>query len=111
MLVRCFDRLDSMLIWFPFYISVAAGNPNGTQFALFDGSNIVFIDQQFNTIGRVPLTAAKLNQYRPTGMVYSPDGTRLYIVTPGPLAVITTVDATNFSVVGTAAGFSSASPQ
>jgi len=96
---------------FTFSISIAAGNPAGTQFALFDGSNIVFIDQQFNTVGKVPLAAANSNEYQPTGIVYSPDGTRLYVVTPGALAIITTIDATNFSVVGTAPGFSTASPQ
>lgn len=89
---------------------LAAANPAGTQFVLFAGPGLTFIDAQFNVLGQIPLSVAGPQAGMPTGLVYSPDGTRLYMVTPGPVAVITTIDATNFTVLGTAPGYSNGSP-
>jgi hypothetical protein len=85
----------------------AAGNPAGTQFALFKGPDILFIDNLFNVVGQV---AISLDQ-QPTGMVYSFDGSRLYIVVAGLQPSITTIDTTNFSIVGTAPGYYYGDPQ
>ncbi|MGA8677593.1 MAG: IPT/TIG domain-containing protein, partial [Candidatus Acidiferrales bacterium] len=89
---------------------LAAANPAGTQFVLFEGPGLIFIDTQFNVLGQIPLNVASPQAQQPTGLVYSPDGTRLYMVTPGPVAIITTIDATNFTILGTAPGYSNGSP-
>jgi hypothetical protein len=89
---------------------LAACNPAGTQYALFEGPSLVFIDTQFNIVGQVPLIVTGPLAQQPTGLVYSADGTHLYMVTPGPVAIITTIDTTTFSIVGTAPGYSNASP-
>jgi hypothetical protein len=89
---------------------LAAGNPAGTQFALFEGPGLVFIDNQFNIVGQVSLTVTGPLAQQPTGLVYSPDGTRLYMAAPGAVPIITTIDTTNFSIVGTAPGYSNVTP-
>jgi IPT/TIG domain len=88
----------------------AAANPVSNQFALWGADGVQFIDSQFNVLGQVSWNLTGPPQ--PTGMVYSADGKHLYIVTPPSgltvLATITTIDTSSFTVVGTAAGYSSA---
>lgn len=87
--------------------NLAAANPTRDQFAMLNETGLTFVDGQFNLLGQATIDVLQ-NKY--TGMVYSPDGTRLYlasVVSSKSLAIITTVDATNFSILGTAPGYSS----
>jgi hypothetical protein len=77
-----------------------AANSSGSQFAVAvaDESTYIF-DGQLNSIGQAPVSGLV------TAMHYSPDGRTLYIVSvPGTnssgLALISTVDATSFSLLG-----------
>ena len=89
------------------YAGIAASNPEGTQFAFFKGSSIVFTDNQMNIVGQ-----AQLSEFTgATGLVYSADGARLYMLSTGIPAVITTFDATNFSIIGTANAYSNGDPR
>lgn len=85
---------------FPFSL---AANPNGSQFAVgVNASGTSFLDNQLNIQGQVPVGGTF------TGMVYSPDGTALYVVsTPGNVPLISSVSATNFQLMGQAPAYSS----
>jgi len=91
----------------------AAANPAGNQFALGlvlgEFPDVVFVDDKLNVLGRVILN--QQNEYQPTGVVYSLDGTRLYVVTPGPVGTIITIDTTTFSILGTAPGYANGDPR
>jgi hypothetical protein len=83
--------------------SVLAANPNGTQFAVVVGTvGAFFLDDQLNTLATLPVGGAV------TGMVYSPDGKYLYVVSQnGAFPLIWKVDATTFQLVGTAPAYAS----
>jgi hypothetical protein len=85
------------------YIGLAAANPAGTQFALFTGSGITFIDTQFNVLGQLPLNLVQAPS--PTGLIYSADGRFLYIVIPGQTPVLITVDTSRYQIAGTAPAY------
>jgi hypothetical protein len=85
------------------YIALAAANPAGSQFALFTGSGITFIDAQFRVLGQIQLNLVQAPP--PTGLVYSADGNLLYIVIPGQTPVLIIVDARNYQVTGTAPAY------
>jgi hypothetical protein len=89
---------------------LAAANPTSNQFVLSEGPGLIFIDLQFNILGEIAFSTAAPLVQQPTGLVYSPDGTRLYMVSSGPVAMITTIDTTKFSVLGTAPAYSYGSP-
>jgi hypothetical protein len=81
-----------------------AMNPSGTQFALVDGTPLIqFFDGQMNLIGSTNLTVCC--GFRAGGATYSSDGKFLFIVLPNPLALLVTVDATSFQVVGAAPAY------
>lgn len=80
-----------------------ASNPTGTQFAVAVNMQSIFIlDNQLNTLGQAPVGGIV------SGMVYSPDGKYLYIVsTPGQVPLISTIDATTFQLLGQASAYES----
>jgi hypothetical protein len=81
---------------------LAAANQNGTQFAVaVSEEGIYFLDANMNTLGMAPVGGLT------SGMVYSPDGRYLFIVSnpTGYLAIISTVDTQTFQLVGTAPAY------
>jgi len=78
-----------------------AANPNGTQFAVAaNGEGIYLLDSNLNILGTAPVGGFT------TGMVYSSDGSSLYIVSqPVGAPVISTVNALTFEVTGTAPAY------
>jgi hypothetical protein len=78
---------------FPFAV---AANPTGSQFVVVvNNEGIFFLDNQFNILGQAPVGGAV------TGLVYSLDGTSLYIVsTPNNVPVISTINSSTFQLVG-----------
>ena len=91
----------------------AAANPARNQFALGlvlgEFPDVVFVDNNLSVLGRVILN--EQNVYQPTGIVYSHDGARLYVVTPGLVGTITTIDTITFSILGTAPGYANGDPR
>jgi hypothetical protein len=73
------------------YAFSLAANPTGTQFAVAVNMQPIFIlDNQLNTLGQAPVGGIV------SGMVYSPDGKYLYIVsTPGQVPLISTIDCSD----------------
>ena len=80
-----------------------AANPTGTQFAVAVNLSLIsIVDSHLNTIGQVAVGGTI------TGMTYSPDGKKLYIVsTPGNVPLISTVDTSTFQVLGQAPAYAS----
>jgi len=80
-----------------------AANLNGSQFVATITNGVTYIfDGQLNIIGEVPVPG------QITAMQYSPDGRNLYVVsvpTPSDLALISTVNATTFALVGQTQAF------
>lgn len=76
-----------------------AMNPAGTQFALLDGTPLIqFFNAQMNVVGSLNLNICC--GFRPAEAVYSPDGRDLYVVLPGQVPALVTIDASTFQVVG-----------
>jgi DNA-binding beta-propeller fold protein YncE len=80
-----------------------AANPHGTQFAVaVDGQPVYILDGNLNTIGTAPASGLI------TGMVYSPDGSQLYIVNqPYNVPVISTISTQTLQLTGTAPAYAS----
>jgi IPT/TIG domain len=80
-----------------------AANPTGTQFAIaVNLADVSIVDSHFNQIGHVPAGGTLY------GMMYSPDGKKLYIVhMPGNVPVVSTVDTSTFQVLGQAPAYAS----
>lgn len=78
-----------------------SANPSGTQFAVaVNLAGISIFDNQLNMIGQASVGGPL------TGMTYSPDGKKLYIVsTPANVPLISTVDTTTFQVTGQAPAY------
>jgi DNA-binding beta-propeller fold protein YncE len=81
-----------------------AANPTGTQFAVAVAGQFIYIlDAHLNTLGTAPAGGSI------TGMVYSPDGSQLYIVgQPNNVPIISTVNTQTLQLVGTAPAYASA---
>ena len=81
-----------------------AANPHGTQFAVAVANQPIYIlDANLNTLGTAPAGGLI------TGMVYSPDGNQLYIVSqPNNVPIISTVNTQTLQLVGTAPAYASA---
>jgi DNA-binding beta-propeller fold protein YncE len=87
-------------------VSEPAMSPTGSQFALIGGSPLItFFNTQMQVMGSLNISVP--NGFRPTGAVYSSDGRYLYVILPGTLPMLVTVDTTAFQVVGTAPAYSS----
>lgn len=83
------------------------GNPAAQQFAIVGGNGLAIVDGNLNTLATAPLGGYFF------GMVYSPDGTKLFVAMEllfsqcGPnYPVILTFDTGNYSLVGVAPAFS-----
>ena len=83
-----------------------AASPTEQVFVLVGTSGTVFIDANLNVLGAVPIGGFFF------GVVYSPDGSKLYVVTElvsdqcGPnYPIIETWDAHNYALLGTAPAF------
>jgi hypothetical protein len=85
---------------FPFAI---AANPTGTQFVVaVSDEGIFFLDSQLNTLGQSPVGGLT------SGMVYSPDGKFLYLVsTPNNVPLISSIDTNTFQLVAQAPAYAS----
>jgi len=83
-----------------FAFAVAA-NPNGTQFAVaVNNQGICLLDSNLNILGTAPVGGLT------TGMVYSQDGSSLYIVSqPAGVPIISTVNTQTFQLTGTAPAY------
>jgi hypothetical protein len=83
-----------------FAFAVAA-NPNGTQFAVaVNNEGTYLLDANLNILGTAPVSGLT------TGMVYSPDGGSLYIVSqPASVPIISTVNTQTFQLIGTAPAY------
>jgi hypothetical protein len=86
-------------------------NPMGSQFAVLGGSpfGVKFFNLQMQQVGSTGLPSCCGPQTNPPVAVYSPDGKYLYltyVLQPGDLPVLLTIDATSFQIVGSAAGYS-----
>ena len=80
-----------------------AANPTGTQFVVaVNLEGVFFLDGQLNTLGQAPVGGLI------TGMQYSPDGSKLYIVsTIGSQPILSTIDTTTFQLIGQAPAYAS----
>jgi hypothetical protein len=80
---------------------LVAANPNGTQFAVAVSSEAIYIlDANLKILGTAPTGGLT------TGMVYSPDGGSLYIVSqPAGVPIISTVNTQTFQLIGTAPAY------
>ena len=80
-----------------------AASPTDTQFAVaVNLEGVYIVDSQLNTLAQAPVGGTV------TGMQYSPDGTKLYIVsTIGNQPLISTIDASTFQLVGQAPAYAS----
>jgi hypothetical protein len=83
-----------------------AGNPTADQFAIIGGNGLVVVDANLNTVAAAPLGGYFF------GMVYSADGTKLYVALEivytqcGPnYPVLLTFDTSSYSLVGVAPAF------
>ena len=83
-----------------FAFAVAA-NPSGTQFAVaVSGQGVYLLDANLNILGTAPVGGLT------TGMIYSWDGSSLYIVSePASVPIISTVNTQTFQVTGTAPAY------
>jgi len=83
-----------------------AANAAGTQFIIFDTTNgLVLYDAQLTPLGGIPPGAFD------TGAIFSPDGTRIYVVTDVNETPMTfTVDASTLQVLGTAPAYATIPP-
>lgn len=83
------------------YVYALAANPTGTQFAAAgDSEPIAILDNQLNKIGQAPVGGVLY------GMVYSPDGKKLYVVSmPGNVPLISTIDTSTFQLIGQAPAY------
>jgi hypothetical protein len=86
-------------------------NPMGSQFAVLGGSpfGVKFFNLQMQQVGSTGLPSCCALQTNPSVAVYSPDGKYLYltyVLQPGDLPVLLTIDATSFQIVGSATGYS-----
>jgi hypothetical protein len=80
-----------------------AANPNGTQFAVAVNNEATYLlDNQLNVLGTAPVGGVV------TGMVYSPDGSYLYVVSlEGGFPLISTINTSTFQLVGQAPAYAS----
>jgi DNA-binding beta-propeller fold protein YncE len=80
-----------------------AANPSGTQFAVAVAHQPIYIlDANLHTLGTAPAGGLI------TGMVYSPDGSYLYVVSqPDNVPIISTVDTQTLQLLGTAPAYAS----
>ncbi|MGA2814127.1 MAG: hypothetical protein ABSG16_22225, partial [Candidatus Acidiferrum sp.] len=86
-------------------------NPMGSQFAVLGGSpfGVEFFNLQMQQVGNTALPSCCAPQTNPSVAVYSSDGKYLYltyILQPGGLPVLVTIDAASFQIVGSAMGYS-----
>ena len=84
----------------------AAGNPATHQFAIVGSGGLGFVDANLNTLATVALSGYFF------GMIYSPDGTKLFVATEfvstqcGPYyPVLLTFDTSSYSLIGVAPAF------
>jgi hypothetical protein len=85
----------------------ATGSPTTEQFALLGSGGLAIVDSNLNTLATPPVGGALF------GMVYSPDGTKLFVATQiwyaqcGPnYPVLLTFDISTYSLVGVAPALS-----
>jgi len=92
-------------------IEDATINPMGSRFAVLGASpfGAQFFNFQMQQVGSTPLPSCCAPQTNPAFAVYSSDGKYLYvtyILQPGGLPVLVTIDTSSFQIVGSATGYS-----
>ena len=91
-------------------VLAVAGSPTAEQFAIVGSNGTVIVDSNLNVLGSPPVGGIFW------GMVYSPDGTKLYVAMTLTFSacgtnypVIVTVDTSSFAVLGVAPAFATGS--